>query len=113
MGDSVVQGKLAKLLRMEISELLSQRFNYVKGTLVTVSVVRVTGDLSIAKIYVTVLPDSKHEEVVEKLTENVWEVRKALAARIRNKVRIIPELRFYLDDSFEEAKRIEDLLNNE
>ena len=79
--------------------------------MITISVVRVTGDLGIAKIYITTLPDSKLEETVDRLNEGSWQIRKQLAARIRNKVRKMPELRFFVDDTFEEAARIEKLLD--
>jgi len=52
------------------------------------------------------------EETVEKLNKNSWAIRKNLASRIRNKVRKIPELHFHVDDTFEEASRIEELLDS-
>ncbi len=110
MSESVVQKKLAKLILQEVSHLLAFEVKIAPGSMITLSVVRVTGDLSIAKIYVTVLPDKDREEIVEALNERDWEIRKALAARIRNKVRKIPELRFYYDDSFDEARKIDELL---
>jgi ribosome-binding factor A len=111
MSESLIQSKLANLIRKEISAALGMGQNYVPGGMLTVSVVRITGDLSIAKIYITTLPEAHLEEAVERLNANSWEIRKNLAARIRNKVRKIPELRFHVDDSFEEAARIEKLLD--
>ena len=113
MPESVVQKKLAKLVRAELSDLLGMGQEYVPGGMLTISLVRITGDLSIAKIYVTTLPDDRLAAAVDTLEERAWEVRKALAARIKNKVRKIPELRFYADDSFLEAKRIEKLLEQD
>ena len=112
MSESLVQRRLANLIRMEISGMLGMGQSFVPGGMITVSVVRVTGDLGIAKIYITTLPDEKLEETVEKLNANSWELRKNLASRIRNKVRKVPELRFHVDDSFEEAARIEELLDS-
>lgn len=110
MSESLIQRKLANLIRQEVSSTLGMGQTYLPGGMITVSVVRVTGDLGIAKLYVTTLPDDKLEETVERLNANSWEIRKKLATRIRNKVRKVPELRFHVDDSFEEAARIEELL---
>lgn len=111
MSESLVQRRLANLIRQEVSAILGMGQGYIPGGMITVSVVRVTGDLSIAKLYITTLPDEKLAETVENLNANNWEIRKKLAARIRNKVRKVPELRFRVDDSFEEAARIEELLD--
>ncbi|MEL6257324.1 MAG: 30S ribosome-binding factor RbfA [Bacteroidota bacterium] len=112
MSESNVQKKLAKLIKVELSEILSRDLKYVAGTFITLTLVKVTGDLSLAKVYLSVLPDPKLQEVVTALNENDWEVRKALAGRIKNKVKKIPELRFYEDDSNQYAERIDELLND-
>ena len=112
MSESNVQRKLSKLIKVELSEILSRELIYIKGALLTLTIVKVTGDLSIAKVYISVLPDEKLGEMVELLNENNWEVRKALAAKIRNKVKKIPELRFYIDDSNQYAERIDDILKD-
>ncbi|MEL6593381.1 MAG: 30S ribosome-binding factor RbfA, partial [Bacteroidota bacterium] len=106
MSESIVQKKTAALIQQELSEILSRQLSYVPGILLTVTVVRVVPDLSLAKVYVSTLPDSKLEETVKALRDNSWEVRFALGQRIRNKVRKIPELNFYADDSYAEAERI-------
>ncbi len=111
MSESIVQKKLARLIQEEMAAILMQG-KYVSGGMLTVSQVRVTGDLSLAKIYVSIFPDSLLESAVESLNGNHWELRKLLSARIRNKMRKMPELRFYADDSFREADRIEQLFKD-
>lgn len=111
MTESKVQKKLSKLMQQELSEILQQKHVYISGTMVTVSEVKVPADLSLAKVYISVLPDAKLEELAEILNTNAWEIRKSLAGRIKNKVRKIPELRFYEDDSYKEADRISRLLD--
>ncbi|MEL6625292.1 MAG: 30S ribosome-binding factor RbfA [Bacteroidota bacterium] len=111
MSESKVQKKLSKLIQFELSTLLQRDFVYTPGAMLTVNVVRVTPDLGFAKVYVSVFPDAKLHEAVEKLNAHGWEIRKGLAGRIRNKVRTIPELQFFMDDSFAEADRIGKLLN--
>jgi len=110
MADSIVQKKLAKLIQQEVSEILNQS-TYIPNAMLTVSVVRITGDLSIAKVYVSCFPDHKLQEAADTLNQHAWEIRKQLAQKIKNKVRKIPELRFYPDNTLQEAERIEDLLN--
>ncbi len=111
MGETIVQKKVAKLIQQELGDLFSKEFNYVPGTFSTISAVKVPADLGLAKIYVSVLPDQQLEKVAKALNENAWELRFALAKRIKNKVRKIPELRFYADDSLKEAQRINEMLD--
>ncbi len=108
MAESIVQKKLAKLIQQEISEILNQQA-YISNVLLTVSIVRITGDLSIAKIYVSCFPDAKQQHAIDTLNEHVWEMRKLLAQKIKNKVRKIPDLRFYADDTLQEVEKIEEI----
>lgn len=112
MAESIVQKKLAKLIQQELSDIIPGSGVVPAGALLTVSTVRVTGDLSIAKAYISVFPDKHIQPVLEKLTKRDWEMRKALAQRIRNKVRKIPELRFYPDPSYKEAEDMIKLLDD-
>lgn len=111
MAESIVQKKLSRLIQEELSQMftLSQRGKL--EVMLTVSQTKVTADLSLAKIYISAFPDNKLKETVEDLNERNWEIRHALAARIRNKVRKIPEVRFYADDSFAEADKINSLID--
>lgn len=111
MTETIVQKKLSKLIQREVSQIISMGTQYVPNTMLTVSIVRVTRDLSLARIYISAFPESKLAEAIQRLNDQAWEVRHALAARIRNKVRSIPELRFFEDDTLQEAKRIEELLD--
>ncbi|MEO0469253.1 MAG: 30S ribosome-binding factor RbfA [Bacteroidota bacterium] len=112
MGESIVQKKVAKLIQQELGNVLTFSRQPVAGTMVTVSVVRVSPDLGMAKVFVTAFPDGKLKEVVKNLNDNNWDYRHLLAQRIRNKVRNIPELNFFMDDSFAEADRMTGLLDN-
>lgn len=111
MSETIVQKKIGRLIHEELSSIMVHGRQYVPGAMLSISVVRPTGDLSLAKVYVTVFPDSQLEGAIEVLNENSWELRKLLSARIRNKMRKMPELRFYPDDSFREAERIEGILS--
>ena len=111
MGESIVQKKLGKLIQLELSEILGFKSGFLPQGLLTVSQVRVTADLGLAKVYISFLPDTQLEAAATLLNGHSWEIRKQLAGRIRNKVRKIPELNFYADDSFREADRINQLLD--
>ena len=65
---------------------------------------------SLSQKYVSVFPFDRHKEVLAKLKENAWSVRKALAAKMRHQIKSIPEIAFYLDDSLEYADSIETAL---
>lgn len=106
MPESIVQKKLAKLIQQELSDIIPAAGFVPSGSILTVSIVQVTGDLSLAKTYVSVFPDAQIQPVLEKLTKRDWQIRKALARRIRNKVRMIPEIRFYPDPSYKEAEEM-------
>lgn len=111
MAESIVQKKTAKLIQQELGDIFSHELTYLSGALLTISHVRVPADLGLAKVYVSVLPDHRLEEATNLLNEQSWEVRHALSRRIRNKLRKMPELRFYADDSFKEAQRINQMLD--
>ncbi len=78
--------------------------------MVSVSAVRVSPDLGIAKAYLSVFPSEKAEGVVDELNENVKTVRFELGNRVRHQLRIIPEIRFYIDDSLDYIENIDKLL---
>ncbi len=111
MAESIVQRKLSRLIQEELSQMftLSQRGKI--QVMLTVSQTKVTADLSLAKVYISAFPDNKLKETVDDLNERNWEIRHALAARIKNKVRKIPDIRFYADDSFAEADKINSLID--
>ncbi|MBO5874687.1 MAG: 30S ribosome-binding factor RbfA [Rikenellaceae bacterium] len=109
--ESTRQQKISSLIRRDISDIfLKEARDLVQGAMVSVTIVRVSPDLSFAKIYLSVFPYAKAEEIVERLTENVWLIRRALGQRVRNQLRIVPELDFRLDDSLEYIENIDNLL---
>lgn len=83
-----------------------------RGIMVSVSVVRVSPDLGIAKAYLSVFPSEKGNEVVEHLNSNIKAIRFDLGNRVRHQLRIIPEVRFYLDDSLDYIEHIDELLKD-
>lgn len=109
MPASIQQKKTEKLIQFEISEILRTNPALNQGKMVSVTVVRLTPDKGMAKIYLTVFPDDQLEAVTESINEQMIELRRQLAGRIKNKVRTVPEIRFYADDSFREAAKIDEI----
>ncbi len=107
----VLQEKISKLVQQELSIIFQQDEHYwFEGTMVSVSVVRVTADLSLAKVYISAFGKKPAAEILDILNEHLPEIRYSLGNRIKNKVRKIPELRFYIDDSLDYAQKIDELL---
>ena len=82
----------------------------VRGAMVSITKVRISPDLALAKAYISVFPFDKAEQVLQNLTTHVSPLRKALGQRVRMQLRIVPELAFYIDDSLEYVENIERLL---
>lgn len=101
--------KLGELLKRDLGEIIQRDFQ-PDGTFVTVTQVRVTPDLSIAKVYLSVFAPGRDNEVVfEYIDEKVTQIRHKLAIRIKNQVRKIPELHFYADDTSDYVNKMEGL----
>ncbi len=106
--ESTRQQKIAKQLQRDLAEILQQDCREIfKGLLLTVTAVRVSPDFGYAKIYVSVFPFERNEEVLTLLSKNNWAIRKALGARIKNQLKIVPEIEFFLDDSLEYIEGID------
>ncbi len=111
--ESTRQAKIARLLQKELSEIFRQQTAKMRGVLVTVSTVRVSPDLSIAKAYLSVFPSDKAQEVLESINHSAKTVRYELAQKVRFQLRKTPELAFYLDDSLDYLENIDHLLGKD
>ena len=78
--------------------------------MVSVTRVKVSPDLSICTAYLSIFPSEKSEELLQNIQRNSSQVRYELGTRVRNQLRIIPELRFFIDDSLDYIERIDELL---
>ncbi len=104
------QNKINRLLQKELSEVFRQQTMSLPGTMVTVSVVRVSADLSVARAYLSLFPSDKQQEMLGNIQKNTKSIRYEMAKRLRHQLRRMPELTFFLDDSLDYAQNIEDLL---
>lgn len=104
------QSKINRLLQKELSETFRQQTALMHGTLITVSTVRVSPDLSIAKVYLSVFPSNQGEEILKSIRKSRTSIRYELAQRVRFQLRKIPEFTFYIDDSLDYLETIDNLL---
>ena len=108
------QNKVSRLLQREMGDIFQKEAgNILPGALLTVTNVEVSPDLSIAKIYVTVLGKIKSQEALELLMAKRAALRNELSHKVKHQLRIVPDLRFYIDESYDAMKRIEELLKKQ
>lgn len=113
MAGTTRQQKFSRLILKEISEIFQRdKRGILDNNLITVSDVSVSPDLSLASIYISMMLVRDKDKVLEKLNLHKREIRKSLGERIGKQVRIIPELVFYIDDTQEQAQRIEEIIKN-
>ena len=107
------QQKFAKLIKQELSEIFQKEANHwLNGAFITITTVRITPDLSLARVYLSLMMVDKIDEFFYKLEDNKGSIKKALGNRIRNQVRKIPDLAFFHDDTQAHVSKINDLLSN-
>ena len=104
------QNRIARLLQKELATIFQSQTRMMHGVLVSVTRVRVSPDLSICTAYLSIFPSEKAEELLRNINTNEKQVRYELGRRVRNQLRIIPELRFHLDDSLDYIDHIYELL---
>jgi ribosome-binding factor A len=104
------QAKIARLIQKELSEIFRRETAMLGGVLVTVSTVRVTPDLSIARAYLSIFPSDKSDAILENINRQAKTVRYELAQAVKQVLRKCPELQFYLDDSLDYIDNIDRLL---
>ncbi len=108
--ESTRQAKISRLLQKELSEIFRQQTAKTHCTIVSVSAVRVSPDLSVAKAYLSVFPSEKAQEVMENINISAKTIRYELAQKVRFQLRKTPELQFYLDDTLDYLEKIDTLL---
>ena len=110
MKEGKRQKQIGGLIQEEIN-LIFQRLglNMIDGGMVSISSVKITPDLLEARIYVSVFNASDNKTVLKKIEDRAWEIKKELAARVKNQLRRIPELKFFLDDTLDHVFKMEEL----
>ena len=104
------QNRISRLLQKELSLIFQSQTRMMHGVMVSVTRVKISPDLSICTAYLSVFPSEKCEEIISAVNKNQATIRYDLGQKIRNQLRIIPELRFFIDDSLDYIDRIDELL---
>lgn len=109
--DTTRQQKINRLIQKEMGDIFLLQTKQMSGVLVSVSGVKVSPDLGIAKIYLSIFPSDRAKELLKNIQANTKAIRFDLGQRLGKNLRIIPELTFYQDDSLDYIENIDRLLN--
>lgn len=90
--------------------MFQKQTSAMRGVLVSVSACRISPDMSICRAYLSVFPSERADEIVQNVNTNVKQVRYELGTRVGKQLRIIPELKFFVDDSLDYVDHIDELL---
>ena len=105
------QKKIAGVLQKDLVEVLQHAAQEgMKGTIISVTNVSVTSDLSIAKVFISIFPQAKRNALIEGIRANTVAIRHELAKRTKNQLRRMPELSFHVDDSLDYIEDIDNAL---
>ena len=104
------QNRIARLLQKELALIFQSQTRMIHGVMVSVTRARISPDLSICTAYLSIFPSEKSEEILSNIKANEKSIRYELGTKVRNQLRIIPELRFFLDDSLDYLEHIDELL---
>ena len=110
--ESTRQAKIARLLQKELSEIFRRQTAKTHGVIISVSTVRVSPDLSIARAYLSIFPSDKAQALIESINNSAREIRYELAKVVRYQLRKTPEFSLFFDDSLDYIENIENLLKD-
>ena len=110
-NESTRQSKVSRLIQREMGDIF-QKENILSGVMISVTQVRTTTDLGVAKIFISLFPSNNKKEDLEAVKKRAQDLRYILGKRVSKQLRHIPELHFYLDDSFDYAEEIDNLLKD-
>ncbi len=104
------QQKISRLIQKELSDIFQKQTKALHGVLVSVSAVRISPDMSQCRAYLSIFPSERSAEILANINANVKSLRFELGNRVRFQLRIIPELKFFIDDSLDYIQHIDELL---
>jgi len=110
-GESTRQQKVGKQIQRDLAEVIREKgMSSFGGAMITVTSVRVSPDLAVAKVYLSIFPSAKAKDVLKLVETASKYLRGELGKRVSKQLRIVPELLFYIDDSLDYVERIDELL---
>ncbi len=104
------QNRIARLLQKELSMIFQSQTRMMRGVMVSVTRCRISPDLSVCTAYLSIFPSERGEEMLKNIQGNEKTIRYELGTRVRYQLRVIPELRFFIDDSLDYIEHIDELL---
>lgn len=111
MEESTRQKKVARIIQQDLAIYFQRNANlFAKGGMLTVTQVRISPDLGLAKVFLSIFAVPDKEATLKEVKVHTKEVRKYLGEQVRHQLRIVPELTFHLDDSLDHIERIEGLI---
>lgn len=110
MKEGKRQKQISGLIQEEINFIFQKLgLNMIEGAMVSISSVKITPDLLEARIYLSVFNSASNNEILKKIQDKAWEIKRELATRVKHQVRRIPELKFFLDDTLDHVFKMEEL----
>jgi ribosome-binding factor A len=111
--ESTRQKKVARLVQKEIADIfLRKGIEYAPGKLISITRVRVSPDLSFARIYISIFPSDNHTGILHTIQEHSHKIRFELGHKVKSQLRIVPDIAFFLDDSLDYIDKIDKLLKS-
>ncbi|MDD3079797.1 MAG: 30S ribosome-binding factor RbfA [Paludibacter sp.] len=107
------QQKIARMLQKELGEIFLLYARKIQGTLITVTSVRVSPDLAVVHVHLSIFPSEKAQTILDKVNADNKAIRFDLGKRVRYQLRIVPELTFHIDDSLDYLENIDNLLKQD
>ena len=104
------QNRIARLLQKELSLIFQSQTRMMQGEIESVTKCRLAPDLGICTAYLSIFPSERGDEIMKNINSSEKTIRYELGTRVRNQLRIIPELRFFIDDSLDYIEHIDELL---
>jgi ribosome-binding factor A len=111
--ESTRQKKVSRLIQKELADIFLRKNNELApGKLISITIVRVSPDLSFAKVFLSVFPSANQIDVVNAIKDHTSKIRFELGQKVRTQLRIIPEIAFFIDDSLDYIDNIDKLLKS-
>ena len=110
--ESTRQKKVSRLVQKELADIFLKKGNeFAHGKLVSITRVRVSPDLSFAKIYLSIFPATNQDEILQSISDHSSKIRFELGQKVRTQLRIVPDIAFHIDDSLDYIEKIDKLLH--
>ncbi len=111
--ESTRQKKVSRLIQKEIADIFLRKGNeYAPGKLISITKVRVSPDLSYARIYLSIFPSTDTQDILQNVQDNSSKIRFDLGHKVRTQLRIVPDIAFFIDDSLDYIDKIDRLLKS-